>query len=69
MLFNFRRGYAYGLGLRLAQESVRWHQSGHNPWTGIMGGDGMQIQVDNRNPNIVYTVAIICRTDSRFFML
>ena len=38
-----------------ATESVRWHQSGHNPWTGIMGGDGMQIQVDNRNPNIVYT--------------
>lgn len=36
-------------------ESVRWHQSGHNPWMGIMGGDGMQIQVDNRNPNIVYT--------------
>jgi len=38
-----------------ATESVRWHQSGHNPWTAIMGGDGMQIQVDNRNPNIVYT--------------
>ncbi len=36
-------------------ESVRWHQSGHNPWTGIMGGDGMQIQVDSRNANIVYT--------------
>ena len=36
-------------------ESARWHQSGHNPWTGIMGGDGMQIQVDSRNPNIVYT--------------
>ena len=38
-----------------ATESVRWHQSGHNPWTSIMGGDGMQIQVDNRNANIVYT--------------
>jgi photosystem II stability/assembly factor-like uncharacterized protein len=38
-----------------ATESVRWHQSGHNPWTGIMGGDGMQIQVDSRNPNIIYT--------------
>ena len=36
-------------------ESERWHQSGHNPWTGIMGGDGMQIQVDSRNANIVYT--------------
>ncbi|MFL2572135.1 MAG: glycosyl hydrolase, partial [Flavobacteriaceae bacterium] len=38
-----------------AKESVRWHQSGHNPWTAIMGGDGMQIQVDSRNANIVYT--------------
>jgi photosystem II stability/assembly factor-like uncharacterized protein len=38
-----------------AVEGVRWHQSGHNPWTGIMGGDGMQIQVDSRNANIVYT--------------
>ena len=38
-----------------ATESVLWHQSGHNPWTGIMGGDGMQIQVDSRNPNIIYT--------------
>ena len=27
---------------------------GHNPWTSIMGGDGMQIQIDNRNSNIVY---------------
>lgn len=36
-------------------ESVRWYQTGHNPWTSIMGGDGMQIQVDNRDANIVYT--------------
>ena len=41
--------------IHTATESVRWHQSGHNPWTSIMGGDGMQIQVDKRNPNIVYT--------------
>ena len=33
----------------------RWQQSGHNPYESIMGGDGMQVQVDNRNPNIVYT--------------
>ncbi len=32
-----------------------WYQSGHNPYTSIMGGDGMQIQVDNRNPDIVFT--------------
>ncbi len=38
-----------------SREGVAWHQSGHNAWTGIMGGDGMQIQVDKRNPNIVYT--------------
>ena len=29
--------------------------TGHNPWTSIMGGDGMQVQIDNRNSNIVYT--------------
>ena len=38
-----------------SRESVAWHQSGHNAWTNIMGGDGMQIQVDKRNANIVYT--------------
>ena len=38
-----------------AKESVAWHQSGHNAWTSIMGGDGMQVQVDKRNANIVYT--------------
>ncbi len=33
----------------------RWHQTGKNPYQSIMGGDGMQVQVDDRNPNIVYT--------------
>ena len=32
-----------------------WHQEGKYPYQGLMGGDGMQIQVDNRNSNIVYT--------------
>ena len=32
-----------------------WQQSGQNPYASIMGGDGMQVQVDDRNPNIVYT--------------
>jgi hypothetical protein len=32
-----------------------WEQSGKNPYESIMGGDGMQVQVDDRNPNIVYT--------------
>lgn len=38
-----------------ANEDSRWHQSGHNPWTSIMGGDGMQVEIDPRNSNIVYT--------------
>ncbi len=38
-----------------AAESVDWHQSGHYPWESIMGGDGMQVQIDSRNPDIVYT--------------
>lgn len=32
-----------------------WHQTGQNPYKSIMGGDGMHVQVDNRNHNIVYT--------------
>ena len=43
------------VGPHNADEDVSWHQSGHYPWESIMGGDGMQIQVDHRNPNIVYT--------------
>ena len=42
-------------GPHTAEESTRWHSTGHYEWTGIMGGDGMQTQVDNRNSNIVYT--------------
>lgn len=38
-----------------AQESKRWLQSGQYPWEMIMGGDGMQVQVDSRDENIVYT--------------
>ena len=33
----------------------RWHQTGQNPYKSIMGGDGMQIQVDERNNSIVFT--------------
>ena len=36
-------------------ESVRWHQSGQYPYTMIMGGDGMQVAVDNRDHNVVFT--------------
>ncbi len=38
-----------------AKINKSWKQSGKNPYESIMGGDGMQVQVDNRNPNIVYT--------------
>ena len=36
-------------------ESVRWHQSGQYPYTMIMGGDGMQVAIDQRDHNIVFT--------------
>ncbi|MBL7471813.1 VPS10 domain-containing protein [Robertkochia sediminum] len=40
---------------RNARENTSWHQQGEYPWKMIMGGDGMQVEVDPRNPNIVYT--------------
>jgi photosystem II stability/assembly factor-like uncharacterized protein len=43
------------VGAHNAVENRSWHQQGHYPWTTIMGGDGMQIQVDQRNSNVVYT--------------
>lgn len=43
------------VGPHNARNDFRWHQSGEYPWKSIMGGDGMQVQIDNRNPNIVYT--------------
>ncbi|MBV7269651.1 WD40/YVTN/BNR-like repeat-containing protein [Winogradskyella luteola] len=42
-------------GAHNAREDKSWHQQGQYPWKAIMGGDGMQIQVDNRDSNIVYT--------------
>ncbi|MEM7105943.1 MAG: glycosyl hydrolase [Bacteroidota bacterium] len=35
--------------------SDRWHSSGRYPYQSIMGGDGMQIAVDTRDNNTVYT--------------
>ncbi|MCK8523627.1 glycosyl hydrolase [Aquimarina sp. D1M17] len=43
------------VGANTSQENSEWHQSGHYPWESIMGGDGMQVQIDNRDANIVYT--------------
>ncbi|WP_460220258.1 WD40/YVTN/BNR-like repeat-containing protein [Psychroserpens sp. MEBiC05023] len=43
------------VGAHNAREDKSWHQSGQYPWESIMGGDGMQIQIDNRDNNVVYT--------------
>ncbi len=42
-------------GAHNASEDRSWQQNGQYPWKSIMGGDGMKIQIDNRNSNIVYT--------------
>ncbi|AXT18427.1 glycosyl hydrolase [Flavobacteriaceae bacterium AU392] len=34
--------------------SKRWNSSGNYPYKSIGGGDGMQVQIDNRDNNIVY---------------
>ena len=43
------------VGSHSSSVNKSWQQSGQNPWESIMGGDGMQVQIDNRNHNIVYT--------------
>jgi photosystem II stability/assembly factor-like uncharacterized protein len=43
------------VGAHNAEENTEWHQDGQYPWKSIMGGDGMQVQVDSRNHNIIYT--------------
>lgn len=43
------------VGAHNSEENTEWHQNGHYPWKSIMGGDGMQVQIDSRNHNIVYT--------------
>ena len=43
------------MGPNNARENSAWHQTGHYPWKSIMYGDGMQVQIDRTNPNIVYT--------------
>ncbi|NNM23603.1 MAG: glycosyl hydrolase, partial [Flavobacteriaceae bacterium] len=41
------------VGAHTYNEGVRWHQSGHYPYESIMGGDGMHVQIDHRNTDIV----------------
>jgi photosystem II stability/assembly factor-like uncharacterized protein len=43
------------VGAHDAREDRSWHQKGQYPWETIMGGDGMQIQIDSRNSDLVYT--------------
>ncbi|MAU71043.1 MAG: glycosyl hydrolase [Pseudozobellia sp.] len=38
-----------------SKEDTGWHQSGRYAWQSLMGGDGMQIEIDKRNSDIVYT--------------
>lgn len=35
--------------------SKRWESSGQYPYKGIGGGDGMQVQIDSRDNNVVYS--------------
>jgi photosystem II stability/assembly factor-like uncharacterized protein len=43
------------LGNNNYEKSTAWHQEGKYPYQELIGGDGMQIQIDSRNPNVVYT--------------
>ena len=38
-----------------ARQDSRWQASGQYPWTEIIGGDGMQVAIDNRDSNTVFT--------------
>ena len=35
--------------------NTRWHSFGKYPFSFLLGGDGMQVAIDNRNSSIVYT--------------
>lgn len=37
------------------KENFSWHSLGKYPYQNLMGGDGMQVAIDNRDNNIVYT--------------
>jgi photosystem II stability/assembly factor-like uncharacterized protein len=43
------------VGANTAPINNAWHQQGQYPWEAIMGGDGMQVQIDSRDANLVYT--------------
>jgi photosystem II stability/assembly factor-like uncharacterized protein len=37
------------------QANTEWHASGSYPYKNVGGGDGMQVQIDNRNSDIIFT--------------
>ena len=43
------------MGPHNSLENKRWNMTVQYPWKGILGGDGMEVQIDSRNPNIVFT--------------
>ncbi len=43
------------MGPSTYKASTRWHGSGQYPYKAIMGGDGMQVAVDTRDNETVYT--------------
>lgn len=43
------------VGSNYYSEGTRWHGTGDYPYDRLMGGDGMQVQIDNRDNNTVYT--------------
>ncbi len=42
-------------GASTTKENYDWYDSGHNPYTMLGGGDGMQVQVDWRDNKTVYS--------------
>ena len=43
------------MGAHNYKRNTRWQSSGQYPYKSIMGGDGMQVQIDNRDNKTVYT--------------
>lgn len=43
------------VGSHRHEEGPRWHQTGHHGFESLSGGDGMQIEVDTRDNEVVYT--------------
>jgi len=43
------------VGSNIYREGTRWQMSGDYPYDRLLGGDGMQVQIDNRDNNTVYT--------------